>query len=267
MAAFERRPKSCLPTSGSTLRSSPTIAPTSAFRPTSSANWRGVLPQPEPDRRSCGRRRLAARGWPRRSAPAQPAAAACLRPARRRRRPGRRSASIGLWARSKPIDEIGLPDRPRPQTEPRVVARQSDDVVGQLEQPPQATRAAAVPGRAASPATCRSGRPTSPISSESPVNTSHGSSRRRDADRRPRRRGGRAHGRVSRSPSRACSRARPRSRRASATCVERDAGAGGQIRRRAGALDEPGETRHMVGLHVRLEHSHDRRSDRSAAAT
>src|SRR5205085_5318142 len=27
-------------------------------------------------------------------------------------------ASIGLWARSKPIEETGLPERPRPQTEP-----------------------------------------------------------------------------------------------------------------------------------------------------
>src|SRR5204862_8340244 len=28
------------------------------------------------------------------------------------------TASSGLWARSKPIDETGLPERPRPQTEP-----------------------------------------------------------------------------------------------------------------------------------------------------
>ena len=63
-----------------------------------------------------------------------------------------------------------------------VVARVDDDVVGQLEQAPQAPvqqpRLAA-----ASPATCRSGRPTSPIRSESPLKTSHGSSlpRRRSA--------------------------------------------------------------------------------------
>src|SRR5207248_1173974 len=28
------------------------------------------------------------------------------------------TASRGLWARSKPIEETGLPERPRPQTEP-----------------------------------------------------------------------------------------------------------------------------------------------------
>src|SRR5207253_2362455 len=32
--------------------------------------------------------------------------------------PGSAIASSGLWARSKPIDETGLPDSPRPQTDP-----------------------------------------------------------------------------------------------------------------------------------------------------
>ena len=64
-----------------------------------------------------------------------------------------------------------------------VVARIEDDVVGQLEQPAAGSRAAARAWPCASPATCRSGRPTSPISSESPLKTSHGSSvpRRRSA--------------------------------------------------------------------------------------
>src|SRR5207253_2928106 len=31
---------------------------------------------------------------------------------------GSASASSGLWARSKPIEENGFPERPRPQTEP-----------------------------------------------------------------------------------------------------------------------------------------------------
>ena len=59
-------------------------------------------------------------------------------------------ASSGLWARSKPIEEIGLPERPRPQTEPRIVARVEDNVVGQLEQPLQAgVQQACLPARVA----------------------------------------------------------------------------------------------------------------------
>jgi len=38
IAVFEASPNSCSPSSGKTVRSSPTIAPTNAFRPTSSAN-------------------------------------------------------------------------------------------------------------------------------------------------------------------------------------------------------------------------------------
>jgi len=38
IAALEVSPKSSLPTSGSTLRSKPTMPPTSAFRPTSRPN-------------------------------------------------------------------------------------------------------------------------------------------------------------------------------------------------------------------------------------
>ena len=40
--------------------------------------------------------------------------------------------------------------------------------------------------------------------------------------------------------------------------VELDAGALGQVRRRAGALDQLGQPGDVVGLHVRLEHGDDR---------
>ena len=51
MAVFERRPKSCWPTSGRTLRSKPTIPPTSAFRRYQEGELGGVLAQAEADRR------------------------------------------------------------------------------------------------------------------------------------------------------------------------------------------------------------------------
>ena len=46
IAALEVNPKSSLPTSGSTLRSKPTIPPTSAFRPTRRPNWRAFARRP-----------------------------------------------------------------------------------------------------------------------------------------------------------------------------------------------------------------------------
>ena len=44
--------------------------------------------------------------------------------------------------------------------------------------------------------------------------------------------------------------------------LELDARAGGQVGGRAGALDERGQAGDVVGLHVRLEHSHDRGAER-----
>src|SRR2546428_10496961 len=43
---FETRPKSAWAMSGTTVRSSPTIAPTNALTTTSSANWRQLAPRP-----------------------------------------------------------------------------------------------------------------------------------------------------------------------------------------------------------------------------
>ena len=40
--------------------------------------------------------------------------------------------------------------------------------------------------------------------------------------------------------------------------LERDARPLGQVRRGSGALDELRQAGHVVGLHVRLEHGHDR---------
>jgi hypothetical protein len=44
--------------------------------------------------------------------------------------------------------------------------------------------------------------------------------------------------------------------------LEGDTGADGQIAGRADALDERGEPGDVIGLDMRLEHRHDRRSDR-----
>src|SRR5207248_183958 len=47
IAEVELSPKSCLPTRGSTLRSRPTMPPTSAFNATSSANCRALARRPK----------------------------------------------------------------------------------------------------------------------------------------------------------------------------------------------------------------------------
>ena len=110
-----------------------------------------------------------------------------------------------------------------------------------------------------SPSACRSGRPTSPTRSESPVKTSHGSSSRGDGRRR-RRRDGRARGPASRARERPCSRARrPRRQRAGRARTRRPHRPAGRrprpLPRRAPA------GRRVVCLHMRLEDGHDRRAD------
>ena len=47
--------------------------------------------------------------------------------------------------------------------------------------------------------------------------------------------------------------------------LKRNACAGRQVSDRTGALDERGQTRDVISLHVCLEHSHDRRADRRGA--
>jgi hypothetical protein len=44
--------------------------------------------------------------------------------------------------------------------------------------------------------------------------------------------------------------------------VELDPGAYGQVRGRAGTVEQRRQPGNVVGLHVRLEHGHDRRPDR-----
>ena len=114
-------------------------------------------------------------GWPRQCAPVRPVEAACRRAARRRTPPGRRAREAGCASARSRSRRTGCR---------RAHGRRPSHRNGWEEhRRSPATRAAAArlacKSRAwprASPATCRSGRPTSPISSESPLKTSHGSS-------------------------------------------------------------------------------------------
>jgi threonine synthase len=77
IAALERSPKSSFPTSGNTLRSSPTMPPTSAFSPTSRANWPAFARRPSCTALITREPRSRRSGWQRQSHPARPAGEAC----------------------------------------------------------------------------------------------------------------------------------------------------------------------------------------------
>ena len=133
--------------------------------------------RPSRTSRSCGRGDRAASGWRRRSPPARRAAAACRRAAPRRTRRRRRARAAGC-ARARSRSRRTGCRRGRG----RRPSRRSGSDRGRRRRAARAGASQAsvqerAPGRCASPATCRSGRPTSPISSESPLNTSHGSRR------------------------------------------------------------------------------------------
>ena len=180
--------------------------------------------------------------------------------ARRRTRPGRRARAAGCGrARSRSRRSGCRRGRGR-----RPSRRSGSDRGRRGRAARAAARRLACSSRAcprASPATCRSGRPTSPIRSESPLKTSHGSSRAAAAvgdgvgvmGGRVTRRRDRGHDRVAELDHVTVG---------ERDVLELDAGAGGEVGGRAGALDERGQAGDVVGLDVRLEDGDDRRAER-----
>ena len=195
-------------------------------------------------------------GWRRRSAPAPPATAAPRRGARRRTPPDRRARAAGCGRVRSRSRRSGC----RTARGHRPSHRNGSDR-GRHGPHSSSLSKLACSSRAwprGSPATCRSGRPTSPISSESPLNTSHGLAAATPVGDRvgvcagaPRCRD-RGHDRVAQLDH--------------VTVLERDmlkcnTGPGGQVAGRAGAFDQAGSPAHGRP-HVRLEHRRDRRRSR-----
>ena len=219
----------------------PDHRPTSAFRPTRRLNWRrSRADRADP---SVTRARLPCRSdWRRRSRSCSTGEAARRRRARRRTRPGPWSASIGLWARSKPIERDRVAGEAAAADRAAVVARIDDDVIGQLEQPaelrvqePRLSERVARDVQVGPPDVADQERVAAEheprlVGAAAPV----GDRRTRDAQARDRRRD-RRHDRVAELDHVAVRRARRA--RTSTPALRR------QIRGRAGALDERRQTR------------------------
>ena len=225
-----------------------------------------VRAQPEPDlRRHARRADLAGAVGGDDPRPDRRARRQRRRAARPRTRPGRRARAAGCGAleadrRERVAGEAATADRAA------VVARIDDDVVRQLEQSPQARVQQRAPGRERRPRRAGPDGRRRRSRSESPLKTSHGSSRprRRSATdvgvvrRRVTRRRDRGHDGVAELDDVAV---RERRRARSRHPPERQVGG------RTGALDERRQAGDVVGLHVRLEDGHDRRSERARAAS
>ena len=258
MAVLERSPKSCLPTSGRTLRSRPTIPPTSAFSATRSENWAAFSRRP---RRTgtvmpaCWSR---LGGWPQRSAPARAALGGVSLTSAS-------ANSLGIREREHLVVsalEADRGDRVSGQSpaahRPGIVAGKHDHVVGQLEQPPQ--RRMQLP-RLAEGVAGHVQVGTADIADQQRVAGEHQPRLLRPAPQIRHRVGmvrrsmaGRRDRRDSRIPQLNHGAIVKRG------VLEIDARTDGEVRRRAGALHQLGQPRNVVGLDVGLEHRHDRLS-------